>query len=318
MSRRHGAPGGPVPAGRAPEGHAPDPKDAGSRGLSPVARRRAARLVAFAAGIALLYAPVALLARALAWAAPSLAVGSTTLDVHTACVRMPIQGVAQPWFFTLVGGNPLYLLAFALPATALFFGPLFCGWLCPAGHLTEHLSRVVPRSLKVDLSGLPLAALRYGFLIGFLAAPWISSSICCSLCNFTPMQGIVSAATGDMRPLAYWSSTGIVTAATWLVFLGVLTEGGRGWCTTLCPTGAVQSLAHAAGARLGWSRSVRHESGSCADCRTCQDICPPRAIAAEAGDVRIDPHLCNTCLECTAACPEGALTYERRAARRDG
>lgn len=309
----------------------------GGASVSP-RRLRLARLGTFALGIVLLYAPFALVARALAWVAPGLAMASTRPDVHTACMRMLLQTPTQPWLLALAPANPLYLVPLlVLPAVALAFGPLFCGWLCPAGAATEHLSRLVPRSLKIDLSGLPTAQLRYGFFAGFLVAPFVGSTICCSFCQFTPMQGLVSAAFGDLRPVAYWSSTAVVSALVWFVFLGVLTEGGRGWCVTLCPTGAVQSLSHAVGARFGWARRIVRTHDACSGCETCADVCPVRAIASPcetglgaapgraacdpapdlapgtARSLGIDRHLCNVCMECVAACPSGALAYMKGA-----
>jgi ferredoxin-type protein NapH len=88
---------------------------------------------------------------------------------------MPIDWVIYrpEYFIARTIGNPLYALIFILIAISFFVGPLFCGWLCPAG-LTEHLSRAMPSRLKFDLTGkVDPAPLRYGFLAGyiFVAAP---------------------------------------------------------------------------------------------------------------------------------------------------
>jgi ferredoxin-type protein NapH len=282
-------------------------------------RNRLWRIGAFFIGLVLFYAPFALFVRLLGAAFPGTTVANSVPDVHQVCLRMPITWIVQPWLWPTMVGNPAYLVAIlVLPAAAIIAGPLFCGWLCPAGGLTEHVGRVVPDRWKWDLHGpVPLAPLRYGFFAGMLLAPFVTSNICCSFCNFTPMQYFLSAGTGDFRGFMYWSSTYIVTMVVWLVPLGLFTKGGRGWCTLLCPAGALSNLASAVTGRLPFAVRVRHDPASCKGCGKCEDICPPRAVTvrvdteASARAVQVSPHLCNACLDCVKACPSRAMSYGR-------
>jgi len=59
--------------------------------------------------------------------------------------------------------------------------------------MTEHMQRVVPSSLKIDLKErLDPAPIRYGFLAGFLlvASPFVSSNISCTYCNWVMLKGL--------------------------------------------------------------------------------------------------------------------------------
>lgn len=286
---------------------------------------RLKRLGGYVAGLLLFYAPFALLIRLSGIAFPSSPAASSISDVHTACLRMPLGWLAQPWMWPTMTGNPLSLLpVIVLPLAAVAAGPLFCGWLCPAGALPEYLGRIVPDRLKFDFNGrVDIVPLRYGFFVGFLLAPFISASICCSFCNFTHMQNLVSATFGDVSGFAVFTSLGVLAAATWIIPLGLFTKGGRGWCMFLCPAGTTMGLASALTAKLPWTRRVRADRISCCSCGACADLCPMRAIeleddradavagGAETCGATINHHLCNECLDCVQACSTSALAYGR-------
>jgi len=277
--------------------------------MSP-ARLRAARVAFFLLGVVLLYAPPALLVRLLLRAVES----PLHADAHRVCLRMPFEWLSQPWMWRSLFGSPLNLVALLLlPAVALAFGPLFCGWLCPAGVFPELASRLVPRRLQLRLGGrIDPTPIRYGVLVGMLLAPFTGAYLCCSFCNFAMMQSLVNAAFGDPAGLTAWASFTIVTFALWLLVLGLFTEGGRGWCNLICPAGAAQGLAHALGSRLRGARALRRDPARCRGCGDCATACPAWALDAR-GSVNL--HACNGCLECVPRCPEGALRYGL--ARRD-
>jgi len=88
----------------------------------------------FLLGIVLLYAPFAYLTRLILY----LTDAPYAADAHRICLRMPIQWLAQPWMYPTILGEPVYMVSVLfLPIMALFLAPLFCGWMCPAGQLTE-------------------------------------------------------------------------------------------------------------------------------------------------------------------------------------
>jgi ferredoxin-type protein NapH len=261
----------------------------------------------FVLGIVLLYAPFALLTRLV------LAVTGTPLlpDAHRICLRMPIQWLAQPWMYGTLIEQPMYLGAvLVLPAAALFVGPLFCGWMCPAGGLTEYLSRLVPTRFQIDLGGkLNSVPIRYGFTVGMMAVAFIGGNVCCSFCNFAHTQNIISAVFGSFLGISYWSSFLLVSFVLWFVVLGLFTRGGRGWCNFFCPAGALMGLAHTIGrwARVG--RSVQIDKAQCTNCQRCASSCPAWAISTKEQTTQINSHACNGCMDCTKVCSQKAIAY---------
>lgn len=272
------------------------------------------RVLALLLGILLFYAPFALLVKATAQLLESQGLIHVVGDVHRACLRMPIN-----WAFLDPGKlvarvlmNPLYLTVFILAVLSFFLAPLFCGWLCPAGNIPEHLNRLVPRGLKLNLRGkLDPAPIRYGFLVGFILSPKLGGSIACSFCNYSQLQRVLSAVFGDFHALAYWSSTAIITFALWFFVLGVFIDGGRGWCNFACPAGALQNLFHRVGSKLPFTFKIRFFRDRCNDCGRCVDVCPTWAIREAPSSISVNRFVCNACKDCVVACPRGALAYSR-------
>ena len=257
-------------------------------------------------GVVLLYAPFALLTRVVLWAT-----GTPLLpDVHRICMRMPIQWLAQPWMYGTMIAQPMYLgSVLVLPLIALFAGPLFCGWLCPAGGITEYLSRLVPARFQIDLAGkVNPVPVRYGFTVGMMGASFVGANVCCSFCNFTHTQNIISGIFGDWSGLAYWTSFTLASFVLWFFVLGLFTKGGRGWCNFLCPAGALQGLAHSVGRWLRLGRSVQIDYNLCRDCKTCVSVCPTWAISSKS-EPQINLHACNGCMDCAQTCPHEAIAY---------
>jgi ferredoxin-type protein NapH len=192
----------------------------------------------------------------------------------------------------------------------LFVGPLFCGWVCPAGGLTEYLSRLVPPRFQLNPAGkFSSVPIRYGFTVGMGVAAFVGGNVCCSFCNFAHAQNIISALFGSTLGISYLSSFLLVSFILWLVVGGLFTKGGRGWCNFFCPAGALMGLSHAIGrwARVG--RSVKIDSGVCTHCEACTSSCPTWAISAPKEAVRIDSHACNGCMDCVKVCEQKAIAY---------
>ncbi len=285
------------------------------------------RLLFFVAGMFLFVAPFAVVMTALGSLASScdLEAGAATAQsdptIHRGmCLRMPLVWAVwrQDSFLQRIIDNPLYALIFVLIILAVFVGPVFCGWLCP-GAMTEHLSRLIPSKLKINLRGIvDPVPIRYGFLAGFflMSAPFIKQSVCCSYCNWTWIENIWAAIFGRMDGVSggmmfAFSSSSIITFLLTFGLLGIFIEGGRGWCNFLCPAGALQNLAHWLGAKWRFTYKLVLSRDSCNDCQRCVGACPTWAILPSHNSISVSRHICNGCKECVVACPTGALAYGR-------
>jgi formate hydrogenlyase subunit 6/NADH:ubiquinone oxidoreductase subunit I len=164
----------------------------------------------------------------------------------------------------------------------------------------------------MDFSGKNIGVpVRYGFLVGMMAIPFIGGNTCCSFCNFTHTQNIISAITGDTLGISYWASFSIFSFVLWFVVLGLFTKGGRGWCNFLCPAGALMGLAHAIGTKLRLGRSMNISRDLCRNCRTCSSVCPAWAISKQEEASKINYHACTACMDCSEVCPHNAISYGR-------
>jgi len=257
-------------------------------------------------GLLLFFTPFAYYQKVLLWLLNSPSMG----NIHALCFRMTIQN--------MLTGKNVHIFTVATISTLLLFlaaflaGPFFCGRLCAAGALPEYLGRLLPDKWKIDWHrGVNPVPIRYGFLAGYLLSPFLTGSIACAFCNFSFLERLINGGLwGDFGVLG---STTILTALLWLIIFGVMTKGGRGYCSFLCPVGAVQSLIHSIGARFDFTYKLRYAKDKCVDCSVCIKNCPMGALQKEMETERIDYqiHNCITCRQCEAVCPVGALSYGR-------
>ncbi|MBP1929486.1 ferredoxin-type protein NapH [Methanolinea mesophila] len=271
------------------------------------------RYLALILGFFLFVGPFAVIARLAYGVTGNMA--SPTL--HTMCYRMPIDWLFGGRWYALLGSvAAAFILGVVL--IAFFVGPVFCGWLCPVGSLSECLSRITPLPdyYRIRIKDpLITKGLRYGFFAGFVAVSVIVgyriaslSSVCCRYCTSSVLQNIANGLTGQLSSVSYWHTGSLIALISWLVIGGVLMSGGRGWCLFFCPLGVLSNLSHSAGKRAGMYR-VFHNAERCQNCSQCEVFCPTWAISA---DKSVDSHLCIACQECTNACPHAAYEYGRK------
>jgi ferredoxin-type protein NapH len=277
--------------------------------LPPPTAFRYRRFPGYVLGFALFYAPFALWTKALG----TLLGDPVNANIHSTCLRIQLTDLFSGKGFNVL---TVYGMTFViLSATALLAGPMFCGRLCAAGATSEYLSRLVPDRFKIDWTNhVNPTGIRYGFLAGYLAAPFAGGSIACALCSYSMLERIM---TGNL-----WSATGflassaIITALLWLVLFGLFTKGGRGYCAYMCPVGAWQSGLHALGAKLPFTFKIRYAADKCTGCATCVKECPMNALklsADQAAPVVYNRHGCITCRQCVASCATGALSFAQGA-----
>jgi len=195
------------------------------------------------------------------------------------------------------------LVAGVLLAT-VWLGRLWCSHLCPVGAGLELGARLVPSRLKVDLSRVPAAPFRYGFLAVFMVAPALGiGSLCCNYCNFAALPRLFGAPFSAADLTYFLRAQGVVNLAL-LLGLGFFARGGRAYCNLLCPLGALDALVNRFGPRR--SRRFRIDPEVCTECGECAGACPTWAIEAHSSPV-IDQLSCIPCGQCEKTCPYGAM-----------
>lgn len=260
------------------------------------------RIVWYLVGFALLYAPFALLQRLLI----SIFQLKGRSDIHGACFRMALQGLFTGKGIDIITTSGIILLL--ILGLALLAGPLFCGKLCLAGAIPEYISRIIPDRFKLNWQKhINPAPVRYGILIGFLITPALGLSVVCAYCNFSLMQRfILGGLTWDLGVIG---STTIITAFIWLIVLGAFAQGGRGYCSYLCPIGAIQSLLHSIGSKVGFTYKLKYSAEKCVSCNLCVKDCPMGALQSSEDGLNYNIHTCITCRQCEHVCPQAAISY---------
>lgn len=263
------------------------------------------RAIWYLAGFALFYAPFAFFQKLLT------AVFKSTgkADIHGACFRMGIQGIFAGKGLDLLTTTGIIVLLLFI--SALLIGPIFCGRFCIAGAVSEYLSRIVPEKFKFNWQKhIDPTPIRYGVLAGFLILPSFGFSVLCGYCNFSFFQKFILGVT--TLDLGVLGSSTILTVFVELIVLGAFAKGGRGYCSYLCPVGAIQSLLHSIGARFGFTYKLKYSSEKCVNCNLCVKDCPMGALQnSKDGKLKYNIHDCITCHQCEHACPKKAITYGR-------
>ena len=179
------------------------------------------RLLGYFLGFILFYAPFALFQKIIFFAFTGK---WQQLTIHSLCFRIQTEHLLDGKL--LLMSLPFIACIVILLIVTLFFGPVFCGRLCPAGAFTEYLSKVIPSSLQISWrTYTEIAPFRYGMLAGFVILPFFDSLLACAYCNFFLFDLFV-----NYFVFGYFislSSSMILTLFLWAGLFGIFTKGGR-------------------------------------------------------------------------------------------
>jgi polyferredoxin len=214
---------------------------------------------------------------------------------------LPIAGMMNTKYWLMTGTIPAVhpaamFLFIAFVTVSILFRKSFCGWLCPAGTLSEYLWKLgretfrrnfyLPRWLDIGLRSL-----KYVLMGLFVYA--VASMPARALAEFLESPyGLVA----DVKMLNFFRFMGVTAAVTVgvLVLASIFVQNF--WCRYLCPYGALIGL----GSLLSPLR-IRRKVETCIDCAKCARACPSRLPVDQL--VQIRSAECLGCLECVAACP---------------
>lgn len=221
----------------------------------------------------------------------------SSASLHALC---PFGGIETLYTF-VAGGilikkihtSSLVLMGIGV-LSALLFGPVFCGWVCPLGTVQEWISAlgrqvfrrrfnhfVPPRLDRV------LRYARYGVLAWVVYVTATSGTLLFEA--YDPYFALFNFWSGEV------ASTALILLGLTLL-LALFVE--RPWCKYACPYGAFQGLFN-----LFRIFSIKRSASTCRACAVCSTNCPMNIPVDRLTVVR--DHQCITCLECTseAICP---------------
>lgn len=208
--------------------------------------------------------------------------------------------------------------ALALLAACLVIPRGFCAYVCPLGTLIDVVDWALGKArcrpnvagrgwwvhLRYYLLAAVLASAACGVTVaGFFAAIPIATRALLFL--LAPAQiGVVK----GWHMVSAYTAGHVVSIAMFALILSLSLLGKRFWCRSLCPTGAVFSLASLL--RL----SDRQVTSSCVECGRCAGACSFGAVMPDFGTRAAS---CTFCQTCAGLCPAHAIRFGHRWDRTD-
>lgn len=210
------------------------------------------------------------------------------------CPLGAIQNLALPE--TTLNQKVVFFVTLGIPLVAtLFFGRLYCGWICPAGALQELVHfRKVARAVPPTWDRWP-KLLKYPLFVALMAAVRVTGE--------PIFEGV------DPFKAAFERGGEVPLMVALAAILGLSVFLYRPWCRYLCPMAVVFGVV----SRLSLLRLV--PSASCAACKLCSKACGSQSLTVdrERRTLKVDRGECLSCGSCLNACRKSALRVAGRA-----
>ncbi|OPY48825.1 MAG: quinol dehydrogenase membrane component [Methanosaeta sp. PtaU1.Bin060] len=200
----------------------------------------------------------------------------------------------------ITGGLIVFMLIFV---GSLFFGRLWCGWLCPAGGLQEIYFQINNKPISMG----KLNWLKY---IIFL------------LVIFIPLIAAIRSAGGFTDvDLFYYTDHGISIArqGAYTIYLAQITfvtafaiiGGKRGFCHYFCPIAVIAIIGRQIRDLVRWpALHLSADAGLCTDCKKCSGSCPMGLdVSTMVRQGNLEVAECILCGCCADICPKKAISY---------
>lgn len=196
------------------------------------------------------------------------------------------------------------IISLSVIILTLFFGRIFCGWICPLGTLHQFISNIFHhknKNLKINLYK-KIYKIKYFILIFFL----ISALLSLNLEGFLePLSLMYRSIAISFLPIFISNFIKVEYSHSWFIgifFIFLLSLNfifPRFWCRVLCPLGALLGI-------LSFSPLFKiNKKDGCTSCNKCIKNC-------QGGDEPHKEHYhreCIVCLNCIDPCPEKVLSY---------
>lgn len=199
----------------------------------------------------------------------------------------------------IVGSFIMFVL---MSVAALFFGRIFCSWLCPGAGLQEMCMVVTDKSV----SG------KYDRVKYFLWSAWL-----CTIIAFFIMAGGVRSIDPFMETTAGISISSPVSYIIFYFFIALiviiaLTAGRRGFCHYVCWMAPFMIIGNKLGnfLRINVIR-LKTDKEKCVKCKICTRNCamglPVEAMVQNNAMEDTECILCGMCID---TCPKKAIFFE--------
>lgn len=182
--------------------------------------------------------------------------------------------------------------------SAVLFGPIICGFICPFGAIQDLLSRVGKKIFKRKYNNFipkkvdeKLKYLRYVVLVLTIILTATSSVMLLEAIN--PYHAYLSIFNRKFTTL------GIIGFIILALIIGLSFFVQRPWCRYICPYGAFLGLFN----KIKVFRVFRNK-GTCISCKKCTRECPMGIDVHKKEEVR--SLSCISCMECVGdkVCPK--------------
>lgn len=206
------------------------------------------------------------------------------------------------------GSFIVFTLMFVL---GMFFGRLWCGFLCPTGGMSECFERFSPKSPKQGWRNY----LKYG-----IWAVWLSGVIVCHVLGKGSYTIQPFFMTDHGISIANIYSYVIYYGIVFLFLIPAVVHGKRANCHYICWMAPFMIMGYKFGRLLYLPQlKIKTQRESCISCGACSKVCPmsvdvKKLVADSAGENSRIGELrtaeCILCGECISACPKKVLNYK--------
>lgn len=207
-----------------------------------------------------------------------------------------LQGAFQG---IITGSFILFTLQFLL---SLFFGRLWCSWICPVGGISVTCAMARPRPVKPG---------KKNFIRFFLWTPWVAAIVFGLLTSsgsikIEPLYAMTNGiSAGDIHGFIIYYIILILVVS--MAFIG----GQRAVCHTICWMSFFMTIGRKIGTALQFPMiHLKTNNESCIQCGLCSRKCsmglPVKEMVSEG---KMEHRECIYCGNCVDNCPNDVITY---------
>lgn len=189
-------------------------------------------------------------------------------------------------FFVSQGKTLFWLTLFAVSLVAtIFFGRLYCGYICPMGTLMRF-SEFVSKKLHLQSDKVPR-------ILKSKALPWIVLGM-----SVLSMIGSRKVLHKEIPILLLLLAISFVMTLRYKPYV---------FHNHVCPFGALLSIP----GKISM-KSVEVDQAGCIGCKKCEKVCDAKAIEVDKGTKKasVNKSMCHQCQACVAICPVKTIKYK--------